>query len=970
MKKHIFLFAAVLGVILAAWQISMAQTSTTTESETTDTTTTTTAPPPSTPTIPESPSGLLADEVTISAVNLIWTDNSSNENKFNIERKLSTASSYSFLQQVGTSITNFTDSTVVPGSTYSYRVQACLSGTGCSGYTTLSVVAVPSAAQTSAPNTDPATTTSGTGTIGTVSGGGTTYAVPAAPSGLMINGTVGSNSVPLRWTDNAIDEDKFNIERKLSTASTFAYLVQITGSNITSYIDSTVSLGNTYDYRIQACRSGYGCSAFSNYVRAIVPTTATYSPATTTTYYPSTTTVTTTYATSSGPNNSPYATYTPTTYTPPAPTNLRVAFGPCGPNLVNLSWQAGTGATSYRISRGSLIIGNTTQLTYNDQSAALSKNYVYMVNAVNSYGISPGIALSVNTPTVCTTYPYATPTTAPTTTAATGNTSTTSTSTTGIFNSPYSVPRPPSNLVVAAAPTVSTVVLRWIDNANNEDKFNVYRKVSGASTFVYLYQIVGANNTSYIDASVSSGMKYDYAVQACLSGTGCSNFVYLYGVTVPIRYSATTTPVYKAETSSSTNFASTTVQIKPTITPYNASTALPYTYTASSTYTRPTTTTESRPISTSTFVVTSTTTTTVASTSREVAQMEDIVLVIENTNALIENIKRELVNIIDESISNAMKGIDTSSGSTTNALSMLREDLKKKIDIKLAGLTTITDSEINSLKFEITNGLKQIQVITNSSQIVSLTARQVEIKLDGFSNQIEDQSKALMEQGGDLLFKDSNNDGISDYESKAVYNIDPIKPSPVTVYEGKTLTAGDKVAMGFDPSERELVKIVPEQPAEAFAPVTLVHKVEEIKLNEEKKVELKGKALPNSYVTIFIYSTPIIVTVKVDQDGEWQYVLDKELESGEHVVYTATVNNTGKILAKSNPYSFTKTAEAASLNSIPPVSTLENEPSLFDQFSTTAIITLAGVLFLAVLFLAGRKRDDTQIGTGNGAGTV
>jgi hypothetical protein len=52
------------------------------------------------------------------------------------------------------------------------------------------------------------------------------------------------------------------------------------------------------------------------------------------------------------------------------------------------------------------------------------------------------------------------------------------------------------------------------------------------------------------------------------------------------------------------------------------------------------------------------------------------------------------------------------------------------------------------------------------------------------------------------------------------------------------------------------------------------------------------------------------VTVKTDKDGNWSYVLDKELEDGEHEVYAAVTDNTGKVTYKSKPFAFVKTARA------------------------------------------------------------
>jgi hypothetical protein len=105
----------------------------------------------------------------------------------------------------------------------------------------------------------------------------------------------------------------------------------------------------------------------------------------------------------------------------------------------------------------------------------------------------------------------------------------------------------------------------------------------------------------------------------------------------------------------------------------------------------------------------------------------------------------------------------------------------------------------------------------------------------------------------------------------------------------------------------------------SLAPETDVYSVKSVAVTPQKKLEIHGTALPNSYVTLYIYSTPIIVTVKTDSTGQWQYTLDRELETGEHKIYAATVDNSGKIVAKSTPIPFTKTAEAATLGSVPPL---------------------------------------------------
>ncbi len=81
--------------------------------------------------------------------------------------------------------------------------------------------------------------------------------------------------------------------------------------------------------------------------------------------------------------------------------------------------------------------------------------------------------------------------------------------------------------------------------------------------------------------------------------------------------------------------------------------------------------------------------------------------------------------------------------------------------------------------------------------------------------------------------------------------------------------------------------------------------VKETKTEKRKKIEFKGKAIPNSFVVLYVYSEkPIVITVRTDENGNWEYKLDKTLRDGQHEVYVAVTNNSGKIVAKSEPFSF------------------------------------------------------------------
>ena len=81
---------------------------------------------------PSPPSNLTATASGTSTVNLSWSDNSSDEDGFKIERKTG-SSSFSEIASVDPNVTSLSDNSLTPGTTYSYRVRA-FNGNGNSTY--------------------------------------------------------------------------------------------------------------------------------------------------------------------------------------------------------------------------------------------------------------------------------------------------------------------------------------------------------------------------------------------------------------------------------------------------------------------------------------------------------------------------------------------------------------------------------------------------------------------------------------------------------------------------------------------------------------------------------------------------------------------------------------------------------------------------------------------------------------------
>jgi uncharacterized protein (TIGR02145 family) len=71
--------------------------------------------------VPFAPSNLTGNGISATQINLSWTDNSTNETGFKIERKTGTGV-YAVVGVTATDVTTFSDTGLTPGTTYTFRV--------------------------------------------------------------------------------------------------------------------------------------------------------------------------------------------------------------------------------------------------------------------------------------------------------------------------------------------------------------------------------------------------------------------------------------------------------------------------------------------------------------------------------------------------------------------------------------------------------------------------------------------------------------------------------------------------------------------------------------------------------------------------------------------------------------------------------------------------------------------------------
>jgi gliding motility-associated-like protein len=184
---------------------------------------------------PKVPTSLDITTTTFNTVSLKWTDNSSNESSFQIERSEDNIA-FSAAGTAAANATTYTDVNLYGGTLYYYRVRALSSTAGAS---------VPSNVDTTTTLWDPN--------------------LPFSPRNLKATG-ISTSEISLVWEDKSANETGFKIERSFDGVA-FAQIATV-GADVTTYTNNGLIKASKYFYRVIAY-NGSGTSYYSNLTSAI-----------------------------------------------------------------------------------------------------------------------------------------------------------------------------------------------------------------------------------------------------------------------------------------------------------------------------------------------------------------------------------------------------------------------------------------------------------------------------------------------------------------------------------------------------------------------------------------------------------------------------------------------------------------------------------------------------------------------------
>ncbi len=267
-------------------------------------------------------------------------------------------------------------------------------------------------------------------------------------------------------------------------------------------------------------------------------------------------------------------------------------------------------------------------------------------------------------------------------------------------------------------------------------------------------------------------------------------------------------------------------------------------------------------------------------------------------------------------------------------LRLAESEIDKKIDGVLSESLTEKDESVFTLESELRAELEDI--------------KERVVRVENFKKERTAEASTV----------DTDKDGISDYDEYLLYETDPKNPDT----DSDGVVDGVEISLGYDPVDETPEAVIrfnsPREVSYVDEELLGVKTVAPLLLYETDETEpvvqseISGYGLPNSFVTLYIFSDPIVVTVKTKDDGSFSYTFTKELEDGEHEVYAALTDNRGEIVVRSTAFKFVKTAEAFTyVDETPETATALTGEEGADLTTTYNLVAAMGVVSFGLILL-------------------
>ncbi len=242
------------------------------------------------------------------------------------------------------------------------------------------------------------------------------------------------------------------------------------------------------------------------------------------------------------------------------------------------------------------------------------------------------------------------------------------------------------------------------------------------------------------------------------------------------------------------------------------------------------------------------------------------------------------------------------------------------------------------------------------------------LRYQTLKNRVENFEAELATVTSSLTAKDSDSDGISDFDELSIYKTNPQSADS----DIDSVVDGVEIVRNFDPLFADVSKFAHLGEVRGGIEQDEVVKITSVKPvvikgisndNEEVFALIEGHTIPNTFVTIISYSSLTIGMIKANAAGDFTYTLEKAFGEGQQEIVAVITDNTGDIVASSKPYHFIKTKNAFV------AAALSNKQATFEEsgderpiLTSTIIAAIAVVTFGFILLLLGQNIRNKKAG--------
>jgi hypothetical protein len=211
--------------------------------------------------------------------------------------------------------------------------------------------------------------------------------------------------------------------------------------------------------------------------------------------------------------------------------------------------------------------------------------------------------------------------------------------------------------------------------------------------------------------------------------------------------------------------------------------------------------------------------------------------------------------------------------------------------------------------------------------------------------------------------RDSDGDGLSDRQEIEL-GTDILNPDT----DGDKFLDGIEKQYGFNPFDpRREVEIIYQDPREVTPRKIDIYIVENVRIttlpDDRRGLEISGRGLPNSELILFIFSEPVIVSVRTDGQGRWSYVLE-DPRDGKHEIFAVIVNNRGETEARSLVFPFVLAGEnIAVLPHIAKITAVPLEEMRIEYLFITLLIITVGLIAGLIIIKILTKKEEKKVST-------